>query len=51
MYTAVTIAAVAYWLRSGKDLSLMTTKEVLLKFSIPLICVAAAVVEDIREVF
>ena len=51
MYTAVTIAAIAYWLRGGKDLSQMTTKEVLFKFSIPLICAAAAVGEDIRAVF
>ena len=51
MYTAVTIAAIAYWLRGAKATIRMTTIELLLTFSIPMMCLVAAVVEDIRAVF
>ena len=51
MHTAVTIAAIAYWLRGGKDVARMTTKELILTFMIPVACLVAAIVEDIRAVF
>ena len=50
MHTALTIAAVAYWLR-GKPITGMRPSEMILTLALPLLCLAAAIVEDIRAVF